>query len=341
MFPALSSSARVISPPGHPRRITPNLFGISFGLAGLAQAWTEAGRLSPTPTAVADAFWLIAGAAWLITLALYLRSIFTDGRTRTELADPTFGPFVAVPAIVGMLLTGGLEPVARGSAVVLYTASLTATLVLAGRLLAIWILDGTPSTKWHPGYYLPSVGAPLVASAEAATLGYRSLAVVLFGFGVISWILIGAVLLAQLVGGQRLPKPLIPTMAILIAPPLVAGNAWFAIDGGRVDRIALALAGYALLMAIVQLGLVPLYRTVPFGPGWWSYSFPAAALIGNAIAWLAAEHAQHQDAWIYLLLAVLTAFIGYLAARTVVAAAHRSLLPGPDRSTIANGLRAA
>jgi len=138
--------------------------------------------------------------------------------------------------------------------------------VLAGRLLAIWILDGTPSTKWHPGYYLPSVGAPLVASAEAATLGYRSLAVVLFGFGVISWILIGAVLLAQLVGGQRLPKPLIPTMAILIAPPLVAGNAWFAIDGGRVDRIALALAGYALLMAIVQLGLVPLYRTVLFLP---------------------------------------------------------------------------
>ena len=110
MFPALSSSARVISPPGPPRRITPNLFGISFGLAGLAQAWTEAGRLSPTPTAVADAFWLIAGAAWLMTLALYLRSIFTDGRTRTELADPTFGPFVAVPAIVGCCSPAGWSP---------------------------------------------------------------------------------------------------------------------------------------------------------------------------------------------------------------------------------------
>jgi hypothetical protein len=64
-------------------------------------------------------------------------------------------------------------------------------------------------------------------------------------------------------------------------------------------------------------------------------------LIANAIAWLAAEHAQHQDAWIYLLLAVLTAFIGYLAARTAVALGHRSLLPSPDLSTTATGPPAA
>jgi tellurite resistance protein len=215
-----------------------------------------------------------------------------------------------------------------------------ATLVLAGRLLTIWMLEDSGSAQSHPGYYLPSVGAPLVASAEAATLGYRSLALVLFGFGVISWVLIGAVLLAQLVARPRLPNPLIPTMAILMAPPLVAGNAWFAIDGGRVDGIALALAGYALLMAIVQLGLVPLYRTVPFGPGWWSYSFPCAAMIGNAIAWLAAEHARQQNGWTYLLLAGLTAFIGYLATRTVIALAHRSFLPRPDLTAVPMGLPA-
>ena len=182
--------------------------------------------------------------------------------------------------------------------------------MLAGRLLAIWALDDAPETHWHPGYYLPSVGAPLVAAATSATFGYVSLARLLFGFGIISWVLIGGILLHHLVGQQRLPKPLMPTMAILIAPPVVAGNAWFAINGGRVDAIALGLAGYALLMATTQLGLIAAYRTVPFGPGWWSYSFPYAATATNAVIWLGAEHAPHQSVWTYLLLAAITAFIG-------------------------------
>ncbi len=108
-----------------------------------------------------------------------------------------------------------------------------------------------------------------------------------------------------------------------------AGNAWFAINGGRVDDVGLGLAGYALLGAIVQLGLIPAYRTVPFGPGWWSYSFPFAATAGNVVAWLAAEHTTHQDAWTCAVLAVITAFLGYLAGRTVVALS-RQFLPRPE-----------
>ena len=85
-----------------------------------------------------------------------------------------------------------------------------------------------------------------------------------------------------------------PTMAILLAPPVVAGNAWFAINGHQADGVALGLAGYAVLMATTQLGLIPAYRTVPFGAGWWSFSFPYAAAAGNAIIWLAVEHTPHQ-----------------------------------------------
>jgi tellurite resistance protein len=249
---------------------------------------------------------------------------------RTELADHTFGPFVSVPAIVGMLLAGGLEPYARTPGVLLYLASIGAAFAVAGRLLAIWLLDDSPSTQWHPGYFLPVVGAPIVGSAVAANFGYLGIARLLFGSGVISWIFIGGILLHHLVGQQRLATPLLPTMAILIAPPIVASNAWFAINGGRADGIALGLAGYALLMAMVQLGLIPAYRTVPFGPGWWSYSFPFAATAVNAILWLNVEDAQHRDVWTYLILAIITAFIGYLAVRTLIRLIHRDFLPRPN-----------
>ncbi len=198
-------------------------------------------------------------------------------------------------------------------------------------LIAVWALDDAPSTQWHPGYYLPSVGAPIVGAAEAATFGYGSLARLLFGFGVISWVLIGGILLQHLVGQERLPKPLLPTMAILVAPPVVAGNAWFAINGLHVDDLALGLAGYAVLMIIVQVSLIPAYRTAPFGPGWWSFSFPYATTVGNAILWFAAEHVAGQTAWTYLLLAAITAFIAYLSVRTVRAMARDTFVPQPVR----------
>ncbi len=313
------------------RRITPNLFAISFGLAGLAQTWSTAARLASAPPAVADALWIIDGAVWLATLAFYLRSLYVGHRWRTELSDHIFGPFVSVPAIVGMLLAGGLVPHAHVAGLALYFVSLAVALALAGHLIAVWALDDAPSTHWHPGYYLPSVGAPIVGAAEAAAFGYGSLARLLFGFGVISWVLIGGILLHHLVGKERLPEPLLPTMAILVAPPVVAGNAWFAINGVRVDDLALGLAGYAVLMVIVQVSLIPAYRTAPFGPGWWSFSFPYATTVGNAILWLAAEHVAGQAAWTCLLLAAITAFIGYLAVRTVRAMVHDTFLPRPAR----------
>ncbi|HEX8767950.1 MAG TPA: hypothetical protein VF714_06240 [Jatrophihabitans sp.] len=54
---------------------------------------------------------------------------------------------------------------------------------------------------------------------------------------------------------------------------MVAGSAWFAINGAQPGALALGLAGYAVLMALVQLRLIPVSRRVPFGPGWWSFSF--------------------------------------------------------------------
>ncbi|MGN6608972.1 MAG: TDT family transporter [Jatrophihabitans sp.] len=333
-----SATIRVARPV--PRRVTPNLFAISFGLAGLAQTWTNAVHVAGTPVAVADALWLLTGAVWLTTLAFYVRSLLTARRWRAELSDHVFGPFVSVPAIVGMLLAGGLQPHAPTAALALYWTSLVVALALAGHLLAVWALDDAPSTHWHPGYYLPSVGAPFVAAAEAVSFGHPSLAKLLFGIGALSWVLLGGILLHHLVGQERLPKPLLPTMAILLAPPVVAGNAWFAINGDHVDTVALGLAGYAALMIVTQFGLIPAYRTAPFGPGWWSFSFPYAATVGNALTWLVAAHVDHRRVLADLMLAALTAFIALLAVRTATALARRTFLP-PAPVTAAADVAAA
>jgi tellurite resistance protein len=60
---------------------------------------------------------------------------------------------------------------------------------------------------------------------------------------------------------------LVPTLAIELAPPAIAGTAYFALTAGKVDFIARALGGYAVLMALVQLRFVPLYARLRFSIG--------------------------------------------------------------------------
>jgi tellurite resistance protein len=313
-------------PPGA-KRITPNLFGISFGIAGVAEAWAATGALFKAPTGVADTIWILAAVVWAITTVAYVRYVAVGQRLRADLLDPVFAPFLAVAAIVPMLLGTALAAHARTAGVTIFTIALIATIGFGGWLVGQWIVSDVTLAQWHPGYFLPTVAGGYLAATTSAELGYDSLAKLMFGYGTVSWLVLGSILLQRLFTQPRLPVPLLPTMAIEVAPPVVAGAAWFAINGGRIDGIALALAGYALLMTLVQLRLIPLYRGVPFGPSWWAFSFSYAAVFVDAIHWLSAEHTDQARAWAYVLAAIVSAAVLALAIRTITALARGTFLP--------------
>jgi tellurite resistance protein len=312
-------------------RITPNLFGIAFGLTGLGEVWATAAHLYDVPAQVAYAIFVVSAVVWAVTLVRYVEHVATTGRWRTELLDPVFAPFVALIGIVPMLLGVALSPRAHVVGEVVVIVSLVSTLALGGALMGQWIVSDLTLAQWHPGYFLPTVAGGYLGAGALAALGHDDLAHALFGYGTVSWLVLGSILLQRTFVEQRLPAPLVPTMAIQMAPPVVAGTAWFEINGGRVDALALGLVGYALLMAMVQIRLVPVFRAASFGPGWWSFSFSYAAVFVDALHWMAAEDVVHGTAWAGLLLAVVTVGIGALAIRTVVALRRGRFLPVPPR----------
>jgi tellurite resistance protein len=310
-------------------RLTPNLFGIAFGLAGLAQCWTTAHETAGVPLAIGDTLWLVVAAVWCVVAFLYVRDLVRAGRLRTELRDPTFAPFTALAPIVAMLFGVDLAAHSRSAGVAVFAVALVLTVGVGGWLSGEWILSDISLAQWHPGYFLPTVAGGFLAASSSAQLGYHSIALLMFGYGAICWVVLGSILLARLFTQPLLPTPLRPTMAIEMAPPVVAGIAWFAINGNRVDAVALGLAGYALLMVLVQLRLIEVYRTVPFGVGWWAYAFSCAAVFVDALRWLSAEHSPHARDWAWALLAVVSTAAAGLVARTSVALAHGSFLPRP------------
>ncbi|WUH91735.1 TDT family transporter [Streptomyces sp. NBC_00433] len=311
---------------GSPYRLTPNLFGVAFGTAGLAQCWAVAADTVSAPQWPANALWIASAAVWALVAVTYLRNITVQGRLFTELPDPVMGPFTALGVITPMPLGIALAGYARSAGETVFAVALVLTVLLGSWLTGVWIRGDTPLAQWHPAYFLPTAAGGLIAAAGCAALGWDTAARLMFGYGLVSWLVLGSIVLVRLFTQPSLPPPLIPTIAIELAPPVVAGNAWFAINGADLSLGAEILAGYAVLMALVQLSMASAYVRAPFGPGHWAFAFSYAAAVANGLLWLGVEHVRGQKPVAYVLLAVATCAWAALMARTLLGLSRRTFL---------------
>ena len=205
-----------------------------------------------------------------------------------------------------------------------------ATATKGGWFTGQWIYQPLDLDRFHPGYFLPTVAGGLVAAAGAGAVGQRRLAEVMFGMGVVCWIVLGSIILGRLLFRPLLPPALVPTLAIEVAPAAVASLAWFEIHGGTIDRVAAFLAGYGLLMVLAQLRLLPAYLRLRFMLGTWAFTFSWAAVDTAGIIWLERTRPVGYRVWQYVLVAAISLLIGGIAARTLVAIGRRELLPRPS-----------
>lgn len=185
----------------------------------------------------------------------------------------------------------------------------------------------------HPGYFLPTAAGGLIGANAAAQVHLHALAEASFGIGVICWVLLSSTILNRMCSRPALPSALVPTMAIELGAAAVAGTAYFAVAGRTVSFMACALGGYAVLMALVQVRLIPVYRKLSFTPGFWSFAFAYAAAAADALVWLAITKPPGATGYAIAVIALLTAFVSWIAFRAVVLAVRGDLFPACHRFT--------
>lgn len=312
-------------------RIPLNMFGISFGLVGLAGAWRTAALEDLTAVWIGDALLVLTAAAWLVTLLVYLRYVLSvKGAFVADLLDTVGAPFASLAVIVPMTLAAqGIVPHAFTAGRIVVDVFLALTFLLGAWFTGQWMYGTLDFDRLHPGYFLPTAAGGLIASASASAAGQQRLAEVMFGFGVVCWLILGSMILARLFFRPPLPGPLVPTMAIEVAPPAVASLAYYAINGNQIDLVAAMLAGYGLVMAFAQIRLLPRYVRLQFAPSTWAFTFSYAAVASSALHWIGISAPAGERVYAYLLLAAITLLIGGIGARTLVALARRQLLPHP------------
>ena len=306
-------------------RVPPNLFAIVLGIAGLAQAWRAAVPLLGTPQAIPDALSILDAALWLVLVGLYVaqgpRIILAD------LRDPILSPFISSSILTAMILSATLANAAFAAGRVLVIVFLAVAIALGGWLTGQWMTGGIDPDSVHAGYFLPTAAGGLIGANAAAQVHLHALAEASFGIGVICWVLLGSTILNRLFSRPALPSALVPTMAIELGVPAVAGSAYFAVAGRTVSLMACVLGGYAVLMAVAQIRLIPVYRRLSFTPGAWTFVFSYTAAAAYALEWLAIKKPPAATGYAIAAIALVTAFVAWIAFRTVVFTVRGQLFP--------------
>ena len=301
------------------QRIPLNTLAIAFGLAGLAGLWTTSGRILGVSEIVGQVLWggVVVGWVWLIVAHLR-RGARSRESLPEQLRHPAQGPIAALVPVVGMLVGADLYRYVPVAGLVLVVVSIVVAAAFAAWILAFWHTGNLTPEAFHGGYLLPTVAAGLIAATTSFKVGLPLLAIGSFAVGIFFWVVVSTVLLARLAFFAPLPAALTPTCAILLAPPAVAGTAWFTINGERLDLVSAALLGLLVLMALQQVALIPRYRTLPFTLGFWSFTFPLAAAGGYGIEWLSIAGFAGWQLVAWLLVALVTVVIAAVGIRSLV-----------------------
>ena len=296
-------------------RIPLNTLAIPFGLLGLAGSWSTARIAFGWAPWVPQVFWIIAIVALVWVLAAHtVRGRHAGSTLGSQLTHPAQGPIAAiVPAsvtLIGAHLFANLPTV---GAVLVYVGAGTGV-AFAAWLTALWIRQSVPVQSIHGGYFLPTVAAGYITAGAAAAIGNTTVAVAAFGMGTFFWVVIFSIVLARLALVAPLPGPLTPTLAILAAPPAVAGMAWLAMNGRHLDRVSVVLLGSTFFMMLIQIALLPTYRRLRFSLGFWSFTFPMAAVASQTIA---VSDIVGYPGWQAVVIAALVAISGLIVAIAV------------------------
>ena len=327
---SLTVSHRVVcsdayaSPPA-PAVLDLRMFGIPLGLTALAGTWRAANSIIAVPDVIAYMLSGTAAAMWTVFTIMYgWQQLRRHRRFVADLKHPVSGPSTAYIPVIGILLTSQLGAFLPHDVDIwlcwLFVAGLAVT---AARLLAHWLSGELTIDVLHPGYFLPVVAGPFVASVGLSNIAAHYSALAAFGVGMFFWLIIGALVIGRLVDRGPLPVAARPLLSVLLSAPATGGIAWSVLNGGKADAMAAGFLGIIVVLLLMQIALGGHYRPLQMDLGLWTFTFPAASSSTFAIQWLNATQSTGSVTWAWLILATATLILLAVATGTLAALTTR------------------
>ena len=307
------------------------LFGAALGLTGLSLAWQRAeGMGFLSANGVSGVLLILAGMVSLLIFSGYgLKLARMPNAVRADMLNPARVTSLGAAPMTLMLLPAGMLPYLSpqtGGLGLVWLVGALAHLGLATWLVARWMRVRPKLSDVTPAWFVPLVGMAVAASA-GGDLGYGALATGITLAGAIAWIALLPFVMWRLVAGPALPDALVPTVFVLVAPPALVALGLGSLADPTSDTAMLAAAFfYVSCVFLVPVTAVIARRVMDitalgFTHGWWSATFPLAALASagmqtQAMLPTAAHHAMAMGA--LALVTLVTATVGLVSLRSII-----------------------
>ncbi len=313
-------------------RLPPGLFAIPFGLIGLAGAWQRLVPLGITignPVSlylfgIAFCMFMLLLMLWLFKTALHFQLV------RQQWQHPVQGALLALAPMTLLLAIATVAPIVPGLAIIWLALTLITLLLafaMAWRLVTRVSSGEIAREMITPALYLPALGSAFVGALTLNALDLPGLAALLAGLGGGAWFLLETRVLRGLFAAP-LPPALRANVGIEISPAAIGSLMVASMWPGLPVEVVLLCVGIACAPLLAVLSRWRSWTAVPFSAGFWSFSFPLAALASAIV------EAVRRGNWLpeVALAAVLTVslVVAFLAARTLLLLASGRLLPAAE-----------
>lgn len=310
-------------------RVHPGLFGISLGILGLGGAWR---RLAPLVGEVADAVFVVcfgwgAGVLAILTVLWCAKVVRHFDVVRQQWVHPVQGAMIALLPVSILLAVAQIAPYERDGhalATVVTLAALVLQGAIAWQVVAQLSTGRMAAELVTPALYVPIVPGGFVGAMALDAIGLPGWAMLLLGMGLGGWVLLEVRILHRLFSGA-LPAALRPTLGFEMAPAAVGALAVATLWPRLPAELLMIGLGIASGPVFAVLTRWRWWSAVPFSFGFWSFSFPIAALAGAAIE--AVRRAGWPAGMAFGAVAIASILIGFLALRTLWLLVRGRLLP--------------
>lgn len=304
------------------RSLPLGIYGMVMGLVGLGVAWRSAGA-----GAWLSEPWIALGvAAFALLAALHGAKLWRyPALVVAELRNPALLGFCGALPVALSLVAAGLAPHAAAPASVLWWIAYALHLAfMAGG--AARALAGMALADLNTGWIILMVGG-IVVPLGGLPLGHVQAATLLFGASVALAPVVMGLVLWRAASAPPLPAAGRPTWFVLLAPPMLlyinGPDLWG--PSPWIDAAYFA----ALLLALWLIAGARRLRDWPFSMAWWSFTFPLDAVAGAALRYADAHPLPLWRAIAWAALALATAAVLLVGARTLAALRAGTLFAPP------------
>jgi tellurite resistance protein len=295
------------------------LFAVIMGLSGLTIAYAKAYHflnLSYWPYFIL--LILDTAAFFGVFITYMIKWIKYPDAIKAEVNHPVKSSFIPAISISFLLISIAYMDYAPTISVTFWWIGAWLHLFFTFIVIKFWIRHSFDVKMISPAWFIPIVGNVLVPVAGVDIVN-EYINLFFFSIGIFYWIVLFTIVTYRMIFHHPLPKKLIPTFFILIAPPAVGFISYFRITFGSIDIFSMFLYLIALFTFFLLIAKKSLYTQIPFFISWWAYTFPLAAItIATTLIYSSFRNCSMY--WFsLLLLTIVTVVVFYVAYKTYLA----------------------